>query len=683
MKFLNKTRPVAAVTEVYNIPRPAFLWLLAAVVGVTLPHVLRLPFWLVAVSALCVGVRYLMYQGRLSFPGPRIKVVMVLLMVSLVGGQYGSQLYSTDATVALLLSGIALKLLEMQRKRDVLLVIYLCYFTVIAEFIYAQTIPIAVYMGFTVVLSTTALMSLNQRAEGLPAWRSFRRSAFILLQSVPLMLVFFVVFPRLAPFWSVPVQSAGSRTGLSENMSPGDIGQLARSAEVAFRVQFENGTPPYNQLYWRAITLEDFDGREWTRSSGAMQQFLGAGADTRLPWFAGIEYLGDPVRYNVIMEPSDRNWVYTLQMPRIVDDRMLMRQDYQVSSRRRITQRFSYDVATHLDYRLPQSGQLGEQRRALALPPESNARARAFAQELRAANATDGEFIQAVLAHFRNKPFFYTLSPALLGEQPVDEFLFETREGFCEHYASAFTFLMRAAGIPARVVTGYMGGEFNPYDGALTVRQYDAHAWSEVWLPDEGWVRVDPTGAVAPDRIERGSDAVLQEEEEFMQDDTFSLMRFRNLLFLNELRYRLEMIDLAWNRFVLNYDQDTQLDLLNRLFGALDRTLALLLMLGLGVVLTGLIVWLYLRVPAQAHRSQAARLYLRLCDALAKQGYERAPGETPRRYMQRVLAQSPQWREELETITGLYEHIAYRETEADPERLKQLATCVRKFRLLA
>jgi len=626
--------------------------------------------------------RYLMYLGRLSFPGPRTKVAMVLLLVFLVGGQYGRQLYSTDATVALLLSGIALKLLEMQRKRDVLLVIYLCYFTVIAEFIYAQTIPIAVYMGFTVVLSTTALMSLNQRAEGLPAWRSFRMSAFILLQSVPLMLVFFVVFPRIAPFWSVPVQSAGSRTGLSEDMSPGDIGQLARSADVAFRVQFAGDTPPYNELYWRALTMEEFDGRQWRRGQGGLQQFLGPGVELQ-PWYSGIEYLGERYNYNVIMEANDRNWVYTLQMPRIADPRMLMRQDYQVSSIRRISQRFSYDVASYLDFRVPEPGFLGAQRRALQFPETSNQRARDFALQLRSTYPDDLAFVQAVLAHFRNEPFFYTLSPRLLGNNPVDEFLFDSREGFCEHYASAFTFLMRVAGIPARVVTGYMGGEYNPYDGALTVRQYDAHAWSEVWLPGEGWVRVDPTAAVAPDRIERGSDAVLQEEEAFMQDNVFSLVRFRNLRFLNELRYRLEMVDLAWNRFVLNYDNDTQLDLLNRLFGSLDRKAALLLIFGIGVVLTAIVVWLYLRVPADARRSQAAQLYLRLCAILAKQGLARAPGETPRAYLQRVVAHSPQWREDLEAMTDLFEELAYRDGEADPERLKQLGARVRRFRLLA
>lgn len=685
-----------AHTEVYNIPRPTFLWLLAAVVGVILPHVLRLPIWLTAICALCVGLRVLIYQGRLSFPGKRIKVAMVLLMLVLVGAQFGGQLYSTDAMVTLLLTGIALKLLEMQRKRDVRLVIYLCYFTIIAEFIYTQTIPITLYMLLVVLLTTTALLSLNQHflnqsSADPPRWRSLRLSSLILLQSVPLMLVLFVIAPRLAPLWSVQVQSATSRTGLSDTMAPGDIGQLTRSAALAFRVQFSGTAPAYNQLYWRALTLDEFDGREWRRGISPAPQPLGPQAlaqqagERQQAWFAGIEYLGEPVTYNVILEPTDRNWIYTLQMPRMVDARMRMHADYQVSSVRRITQRFSYAASSHLDYRLPANSSVVERRRTTVLPQDSNRRAQAFAQQLRQQHSNDADYIQAVLAQFREQPFFYTLSPALLGDNPVDEFLFDTRTGFCEHYASAFTFLMRAAGIPARVVTGYMGGEFNPYDGALTVRQYDAHAWSEVWLPDQGWQRVDPTAAVAPDRIERGSDAVLQEEEAFMGDDTFSLIRFRNLLFLNELRYRLEMVDLAWNRFVLNYDQDTQLDLLRRLFGSLNRSLAVLLLLGGAAACTALMVWLMLRGREQGDKSQATRLYLQFCALAAKRGYPRAPGETPQHYLQRVAAAMPQWQRELSRITRLYEEMAYVQGEEGEEddRLRELQRLIRQFRLRA
>jgi len=680
---LFRNRPVVPA-EVYNIPRYSFAWLLAAVVGVILPHVLRMPLWLTGICALCIGWRVLIWQGRMSFPGKKMKLAIVSLMVVMVVAQFGRNIFSTDATVGVLLTGITLKLLEMQRKRDVLLVLYLCYFTVIAEFIYSQAIPIAVYMGLAVVVITSALMSLNQTQDNQKPWRTFRYSASILLQGVPLMIACFVLFPRISPLWAVPLNTAGARTGLSDSMSPGDIGDLARSAEVAFRVSFEGAPPPYSQLYWRALTLDDFSGRSWRRPEFTLQpQFLGPQADTRQPWFEAIEYRGSPLSYNVIMEPTNQNWIYTLQMPAIVDERMMMRNDYQVSSVRRVNQRFTYDVRSWLDYSVGGDLQAGELRRSRLVPRQSNLRAWELAAALRESAGSDQAYIDAVLARFRDEQFSYTLSPPVLGDNPVDEFLFETRAGFCEHFSSAFTFLMRAAGIPARVVTGYMGGEYNPYDGTLTVRQYDAHAWSEVWLEGQGWVRYDPTAAVAPGRIDAGSNEVLQEEEQFMQDEMFTLMRFNNSLLLNELRYRVEMVDYAWNRFVLNYDQDMQFSLFSRLFGTVTKLKILLAVVGFMTLAGLLIAWTLFRLAPVETRPAASRLYLRFCQALDKQGFTRAPGETPQQYLQRIGVANPQWRDDAEAITRLYVELAYVSRHGEPDKLRELQRWVRRFRLLS
>jgi len=669
--------------DVYNIPRHSLLWLLVAVVAVILPHVVRMPWWLTLICGVCIAGRVLIYQGRMSFPGRKLKALLVLVLTVLMFVWFGRQIFSTDATVAVLLTGITLKLLEMQRKRDVLLVLYLCYFTIISEFIYSQSIPIAIYMALCVVFITSALMSLNQNPESHQSWRTFRYSTSILLQSVPLMLVFFVLFPRLGPLWSMPLQTASSTTGLSESMAPGDIGNLARSAEVAFRVKFNSNAPPYNQLYWRALTLDEFNGRQWSRGSSPDAQLLAAGNMVIRPWYADIEYLGEPTRYNIILEATNQNWLFTLQMPRINDNRMLMRSDYQLSTQRRITQRFTYDMDSHLEFRAEIASDGREQRRARLIPRQANTRAIAWANELRTSVATDQDFVNAVLQNFRNEEFFYTLSPALLGDNPIDEFLFNTREGFCEHYASAFTFLMRAVGIPARVVTGYMGGEYNPYDGTLTVRQYDAHAWSEIWLPEQGWIRVDPTAAVAPHRIEQGSDAALQEQAEFMQDNVFSLVRFRNTRLINELRYRIEMVDYAWNRFVLNYDGDTQGQLFRRLFGDMNRTFIIFGLLGLLFVMVGITVFFLLRVSATPDKSAATRLYLQFCAQLGRQGFARQPGETPLDFMRRVSSMNPQWRNEIEAITRAYVELAYTNQAEDPANLQALKRQVTAFRLLA
>jgi len=448
------TASTGAVTTLYNIPRFAFVWLLAAVAAVIMPHVLRMPPWLIGICALCIVGRILIFQGRMSYPSKKLKTTLVSLMVVLVVGQFGREIFSTDATVGVLLTGITLKLLEMQRKRDVLLVLYLCYFTVIAEFIYSQSIPIAIYMALVVVLITSALMSLNQNQQYQSPWRTFKVSSMILLQSIPLMLAIFVLFPRISPLWSVPLQTSSGRTGLSENMSPGDIGNLARSADVAFRVKFASTIPAYNQLYWRGLTLDEFDGRAWRRGFSVEPQFLGSRADNQRTWYEAISYLGDVVDYNVILEPNSQNWIFTLQMPQIRDDRMLMRTDYQIESIRRITQRYSYDARSFLSYAAEVGIEEREQRRARILSRNNNTRAHSYATSLRAESASDAAYIAAVMNKFREEEFYYTLSPPTLGANPVDEFLFDTRSGFCEHYASAFTFLMRAAGIPARVVTG-------------------------------------------------------------------------------------------------------------------------------------------------------------------------------------------------------------------------------------
>src|SRR5688572_7339720 len=287
MPKLKLFTPAILDRESFKITRYALSWLLVAVVAVILPHVSRMPVWLTAICALCLAGRYLIFQGRMSYPSKTLKMMIVCSMMLMVAMQYGRSVFSTDATVALLLAGITLKLLEMHQKRDVLVVIYLAYFTVVAEFIYSQTMLVALYMGLVVVLITSALMALNQNPDNQSPLRTARMSALILLQSAPLMLVFFLFFPRISPLWAVPVQTNGGTTGLSDSMAPGDIGNLTRSAEVAFRVQFAGTPPPYPELYWRALTLEEFDGREWRRGINDVQ-FMGPDVRDIKQWYSNI-----------------------------------------------------------------------------------------------------------------------------------------------------------------------------------------------------------------------------------------------------------------------------------------------------------------------------------------------------------------------------------------------------------
>lgn len=678
---------VRAGADIYRLPRTALMWILLSLTSVIVPHILRMPIWLTALCALCIGISILIFQGRISHPGSKIKTTIVFLVLVAIVGQYGRDLFSTDAIVGVLIVGVALKLLEMKKKRDVLMVIYLCYFTVLAEFIYSQAIPVAIYMSLCVVIITSALMSTTQTEEFQRPVRTLKLSSLVLLQSIPLMAFLFVLFPRIGPLWSVPLQSAAGVTGLSDEMSPGDIGNLTRSGEVAFTVEFTDEVPDYNQLYWRGITLDSFDGMQWTRGRNSFSQFLGQNPRQVTPWFENIQYLGDPVNYNVIMEPTQQTWIYTLMVPQIVDDRLMMRQDYQVETRRPISQRYRYDARAWLDHAvdLGMTDRNGFFMRNIRLPDEGNALSRAFADELYAEAGSDIEYINAVLDHIRNEEFFYTLSPSLLGADKIDDFLFNTREGFCEHYASAFTFLMRAKGIPARVVLGYQGGEFNKYNGTLIVRQYDAHAWSEVWLEDRGWVRIDPTAAVAPGRIEYGSQFTFQEDENFLEGEVFSMLKYRGAsALINDLVLRMEMIDYAWNRFVLNYDQGMQFALFSRLFDTVSRKKILFTLIGVIFFFIGTMAWFVLRKPASKPQYPANALYLKFCKFLADNGISRKPGETPAHYSHRVAALQPQWQGDVSAITRLYMELAFCNLSRDArtEKLEQLRQAIRKFRMM-
>jgi protein-glutamine gamma-glutamyltransferase len=667
----------------YAIPRHTFIWLLLAVSLVVLPHVTRLPLWLNAVFAACVIGRVMIYQGRLSQPSNWVKTGMVVGLLTAVVLQYQRSVFSIDAAVGVLLASITLKLVEMQQKRDVLLVIYLCYFAVLAEFIYSQTIPVAIYMAGVVVVISTALLALHQTGAQQRPGRTLKMAALMLLQATPIMLFLFFAFPRFGPLWAMPVQSSQGKTGLSDTLQPGAVGNLTRSSEIVFRAKFAGEAPAYNELYWRAITLDDFNGGSWRQGMAAYPQRLGPNPRELHDWYKGIDFSGRAVDYNIIAEANFQQWVYTLQVPQMSDERMFMRNDFQISSWRPMGQRTTYDVRSYLDSRLEAQVDGRNQERSRVLPPRGNEKTRQLAKDLRANAASDSEFIAAVLKHFSTEQFYYTLQPPLLDDSNgIDQFLFETRQGFCEHYANAFAFMMRAVGIPSRVVVGYMGGEFNPYDDTLVVRQYDAHAWAEVWLPDTGWTRMDPTAAVSPERVQQGSNSALQTEAGFMQDDVFTLMRFRNSQLLNTLRFRMEMLDYAWNRFVLNYDEEKQFQLLNKLFGTLTTLKVFLLALGVVLALGLIAVLLLYKHWNPITVDKVTRDYLHFCKYLAKLGFARQAGETPSVYGERIAAQNPQWQAEITAITNEYQQLAYIDPQPSEAALKGFKQRVRKFRLL-
>ena len=457
------------------IPRNSLAWLLTAQIVVLLPHLPRLPLWVAALWLGCALWRVQIQRMRWAYPGTLFKAAAIGLTVLGVFTSQGT-LIGLDAAVMLLLLLFMLKLLEMRNPRDAVVVVYLGFFIVATAFLFDQSIVVALYQCFSMLVLVAALVGLQQTPGRNDPARAFKTGAVLLFQAIPLMLVLFVLFPRVGPLWSVNAPGQNATTGLAESMAPADIANLARSGDLAFRASFSGDIPAHEQLYWRALTLSNFDGWRWSHSGLASS---GSPADWRQQ--------GEPLRYQVMTRATHQPWVFSLRGATSEDSGLFLTRDYMLQSRRALSQTTTYEAISHPDSLLqPDELDPLQQRLYLGLPEGVDPRSRAWAEQLRREFADDGELIQFLLSHFNREPFHYTLRPPVLGEHSNDEFLFDSQSGFCAHFAGAMTFVLRAAGIPARVVAGYQGGEINPRGGYVLVHQFDAHAWVEAWLPGQG-----------------------------------------------------------------------------------------------------------------------------------------------------------------------------------------------------
>jgi transglutaminase-like putative cysteine protease len=509
---------------------------------------------------------------------------------------------------------------------------------------------------------TTTMIGLHYARREPPLAARFRAAGILLAQSIPLMLVLFLLFPRVTgPLWGLPQDAYGGATGLSETMTPGSLSSLILSDAVAFRVKFDGTVPPPKQLYWRGPVMWDFDGHTWT----APRVLYGA------PEFVAHS---PPVSYEVTLEPHNKRWLFALDVPGKVPPRALASADFQLYAVQPVNNRIRYEMTSFLDYSYGQAEHGYAMRRALALPERTNPRTLAFARELRARHADERALVQAVLAKFRNEKFFYTLTPPLLvKEDTVDEFLFETRSGFCEHYSSAFAVVMRAAGIPARVVTGYQGGEVNVLGNYLIVRQAEAHAWTEIWLKNEGWIRVDPTAAVSPLRVESGISAGVP------RTDPLPLLVRAEFEALRQLRFTWDLVANTWNQWVLGYTPERQRLLLSRV-GIDDATWYSLtvVMLCATVVIIIILSAVMLRQLRSRVRDPVKVAYLRFCEKLQRAGLPRDPAEGPVAYSRRLAGARPDLAGAVAAITRLYVDLRYGSVP-ESAGLRELRLRVREF----
>jgi transglutaminase-like putative cysteine protease len=680
----NALTATAAAMHARWIPRHSFMWLLIAQIAVIAPHIERLPIVIVFGWLLAAGWRTWIFQGRGRFPHAVIKLGLVVICLFGIRKTYGNWI-GLEPSVALLITCFSFKLLESKTRREAYLLLFLGYFVAVTEFLFEQGLGTTLYMLLPIVLLTTALIALHQPEPLRFEWRALRAATTMALQAVPLMLLLFLVFPRLAPLWQVPMPNAQARTGMSDELSPGDIAQLSQSDALAFRVQFENATPPPNaQLYWRGLVLDDFDGRRWKAGSFSDMPMSIVLASRRAQTQTASAAAAGPTQiidYQVYIEPTHQRWLYALETPEPRDLKVELTWNYRLLARDAVHDKFSYRARAYVGRAMDLDLEKRLRARTLALPADSNPRARQWAQALRADVASDEQFIAAVLDYFRQQPFFYTLKPPLLGAQPVDEFLFDSRKGFCEHYASSFVFAMRAAGVPARIVAGYQGGERNPLTGTVQVRQFDAHAWAEVWLADKGWIRVDPTAAVAPQRIERGLESALTSGE-FLANSPFSANRYRSIEWVNQLRLRLDVVNYNWTRWVVNYHEDTQTSVLENLLGGVSAWRLGLLLVGGGAIALALVAFLLLGRPTRVHESAQLRLYRRFQHIMARRGYPCPPGMTPQAYA-RWLRSKNQQSEIATQIADSFSELSYRELDEKErgELLKRLRSAVFKLRL--
>ncbi len=631
--------------------RQAFYWLYLTAACAVAPVAFELPLWLLLVFLLGLGWRYACDHRGWRHPGRTVRAALLVLVVAAVYLHYGTVL-GRNAGVALLVSLLGLKFLEIRTLRDYLLSVFLFYLVLLGAYLHEQAVWLGAWTLLTVVVSLVAMIHVIQ-PQGLNVRAKFRQAGVLVIKALPLMLIAYLLFPRIqGTLWGLPADAHSGISGLSEVMRPGSINSLSESTVPAFRVAFEGPMPALRDLYWRGLVLTETDGRSWFRPASN-------DADTE-----PFEPVGDPVRYTVTLEPSNKPWMPALDLPAEVPDNAHERAGYTLEFHAPVRERQTYVLSSYPRFRTPA---LGPDERAvnLRLPEETSSRVRALADRLRREQPTATAIAQSALAYFRRENFFYTLKPPLLGDDPVDEFLFVTRRGFCEHYASAFVTLMRAAGVPARIVNGYQGGEVNAAGNYLIVRQSDAHAWAEVWVPGSGWTRVDPTNAVAPERVEIGSDALRRLAARGVAPGSLAPAAVLKAIELGGLdrallytRLYWDLANLSWYRWVVGYGKQRQERFLGGLgLGGISWD-KLLLVLGSGVllILLGYLVWQWRPRPV---REPVLGPYLRFCRKLARAGVVRAPHEGPLDFARRASDARADLAPAIGNITRLYLKLRY------------------------
>jgi len=626
------------------------------------PHARQLPPWVVLWCVICWG--YLLAAAKFNWPGPG----QILRLILTGGGILGVVLTSGAgldrySSVALLWIMASIKPMEIRTYRDEMATLFIIYFLSVCGLFFSNTPAVGLYTGMSLCITTAVMIHIHHPAGKLRA--KLGLAAGLMLKALPLALILFIVFPRIqGSLWGIR-STTEAQSGFSDQLAPGSVTRLVRNNAIAFRVKFEGRLPEPGQRYWRGLVFWQFDGRAWQRSSDPVNKAL-------------------PIRgqrstaYTITLEPHNHRWLFALDLPYESGPNAIMLSDQTLLSRWKVRRRLQYRLKSYTAYT---TGPLRDwESAALQLPRNKNPQAVALALKWRRTSANPDQYINTALNYFRSRDFSYTLNPPPLGEESIDDFLFRTRQGYCEHYASAFTYLMRAAGIPARMVAGYLGGELNPYGEYLIVRQSDAHVWVEVWLSGRGWVRIDPTLAVAPLRVAQGPAASLAPNERAVLRSLDALGPFAN--YWINFRLGWDAFDNQWNKWILGYSSSRQKSLLAKLGIRADTRKGLTTAIILATAAMSLISFCYfLRISKKSAARQDAvqSAYLAFCAKLARIGLARQPSQGPLDYTAMVVALRRDLKASVFEIIDLYIRLRYAR-DGNKDDCKRLKILVRQFR---
>ncbi len=641
MLTLMATRPVPAIT----IRPAAMLGAMSALVLVLLPHVGHVPLWCIPLCIVALLWRWTVVAR--GWPLPNHTLLALLTLASGVGVVLSQgTLFGRDAGTTLLVVMAALKLLEARQLRDLQVLVLLGYLLLMSNLLYSQELPMAMYLFIAGAWLLSVQLRISDNHQALSMRESVRFASVLLAQALPVMLVLFILFPRVpGPLWTLP-SDAHSRSGLDDKMDPNSISKLTLSDEVAFRVRFSGAVPAEAQRYWRGLVLSNYDGRTWHLAEELPQN--------KAP---KLQSVGTPTSYSVILEPHGRRWLFALDLPQEWPDDAKITRSYQLVRQRPIHETLRYEAVSSLNYRTLEPLSEFERRQNLALPPYSNPKARALAAEWRLKLAPE-QRVQAALTMIREEQFFYTLEPPPLPDvSPIDAFWFGTRSGFCEHYAGALTFLMRSAGVPARVVTGYLGGQYSDWGNYLIVRQSDAHAWVEVWLADQGWVRVDPTGAISPFRVEPGRYRTISDAN----NNVVGFTSRAGLLsqWSEQALLIWDSVNNLWTEMVLAYGPNQQHEFLSNLLGKdVDwRDMVISMLIALAILSAMVAGWMWWQVYRTQDR--LGRIWLQFGRKLERVRLQRYSHEGPLDYAERIASTRPDLAAQVRAIARVYARLRY------------------------